>query len=374
MWHRWKAWWVQYCDIGAVRVKPHIIITVKSVLVAWSGWCCNDCLSGCCCNNCLTRMMLQQLFEVEDVATTVWNGWCCTTVWRGRGCSNCVKWMVLQQLFKVDDVAQLFSVCSCSNCLKWALRKCVWSGWHCSNCLRWMVLAGRGEVLDAARGGRGAGGCPGAAVWGGGPEGRATVQPTRHTTRECLTDWTQNKALCWASQWSWFAWVRCNLLRKKSWEVAASLPARFLSRRCFTNCKAVQMPPLLQLQILPGKGHGGWGGKRGSLRCFLADQKIANSWKKCVWGHRLARTSSYCLLPDTFWLRASENVIKFGSVKFANSLSPSSIVKKVRTGRKSSQGQESDAGQKSMELTTPPEPPNTWCQPLLISTLCVSFC
>ena len=40
----------------------------------------------------------------------------------------------------------------------------------------------------------------------------------------------------WAVQWSWFARVNalCNLSRKKSWEFAASLPGRFLSRRCFT--------------------------------------------------------------------------------------------------------------------------------------------
>ena len=62
--------------------------------------------------------------------------------------------------------------------------------------------------------------------------------------------------------------------------------------------------------------------KKVSLRHFLADQKIA----------------SYCLLPDTFWLRASKNAFKVGSVKFANSLSPPSIVNKVRTGSKSIQG------------------------------------
>ena len=50
-----------------------------------------------------------------------------------------------------------------------------------------------------------------------------------------------------------------------------------------------------------------------------------------------------------------QNAFKVGSVKFANSLSPPFIVKKVRIGSKSSS---SDAGQKSRELTTPPEPPN----------------
>ena len=43
------------------------------------------------------------------------------------------------------------------------------------------------------------------------------------------------------------------------------------------------MPPLLQLLKLPWKGDGGW--TKVSLRRFLADQKIASSWKKCVLEH-----------------------------------------------------------------------------------------
>ena len=59
--------------------------------------------------------------------------------------------------------------------------------------------------------------------------------------------------------------------------------------------------------------------------------------REFVLGHSIARTISYCLLPDTFRRKASKNVFKVGSVKFANSLSPRpSIVKKVRTGSKSS--------------------------------------
>ena len=53
---------------------------------------------------------------------------------------------------------------------------------------------------------------------------------------------------------------------------------------------------LLQLQKLPGME----GGKKVSLHNFLADQKIASSWKKCDLGHPIARATSYCLLPDTF--------------------------------------------------------------------------
>ena len=48
--------------------------------------------------------------------------------------------------------------------------------------------------------------------------------------------WLCTSRLYWVVQWSWFARVNalCNLSRKKSREVAASLPGRFLSRRCFT--------------------------------------------------------------------------------------------------------------------------------------------
>ena len=69
----------------------------------------------------------------------------------------------------------------------------------------------------------------------------------------------------------------CNLSRKKSREVAASLPGRFLSRRCFTlcinngsstkNCEAIEIPPLLQLQKLPGKGMEG--GEKSVFASFL---------------------------------------------------------------------------------------------------------
>ena len=42
------------------------------------------------------------------------------------------------------------------------------------------------------------------------------------------------------------------------------------------------------------------GGKKVTLYHFLADQKIASSWKKCILGHSIARATNYCLLPDTF--------------------------------------------------------------------------
>ena len=41
------------------------------------------------------------------------------------------------------------------------------------------------------------------------------------------------------------------------------------------------------------------GGKKVSLRHFLADQKIVSSSKKCVLGHPIAQATRYCLLPGT---------------------------------------------------------------------------
>ena len=151
----------------------------------------------------------------------------------------------------------------------------------------------------------------------------------------------------WAVQWSRFARVNalCNLSRKKSREVAVSLPGRFLSRRCFMLCITMEVEPRIAKQYkchhyCSCKNYRGKGmevEKKVSLRRFWLTRRPASSWKKWVLGHPIARVTSYCLLPDTFWLRASKNAFKVGSVKFANSLSPPSTLKKVRTGSKSSQ-------------------------------------
>ena len=75
------------------------------------------------------------------------------------------------------------------------------------------------------------------------------------------------------------------------------------------------MPPLLQLQKLQGKGDGGW--KKSVFALFFGWPEDREFVEKKCFG---ASKTSYCLLPDTFWLRASKNVFKVGSVKFANSL------------------------------------------------------
>ena len=74
----------------------------------------------------------------------------------------------------------------------------------------------------------------------GTPNSKKTTKKTKK-----LTNQKPNQKTNWAVQWSWFARVNalCNLLRKKSREVAASLPGRFLSRRCFTLCVTMEAEP-----------------------------------------------------------------------------------------------------------------------------------
>ena len=75
-----------------------------------------------------------------------------------------------------------------------------------------------------------------------------------------------------------------------------------------------------------------------SLHRFLSDQKIASSYQKMRFGASYSTSNKLLLIARHIRLQASKNAFKVGCVKFANSLSPPSIVKKVRTGSKSSQG------------------------------------
>ena len=139
-----------------------------------------------------------------------------------------------------------------------------------------------------------------------------------HASRAATTS-----ILCWVVQWSWFARANalCNLSRKKSREVALLLPGRFLSRRRFTLCITMKAKPWIAMHCCSCKIYRGKGMEDGeivSLCRFLVDQKIVSSWKIDILGHPIARATSYCLLPDTFWQQASKNVFKIGSVIFVH--------------------------------------------------------
>ena len=147
----------------------------------------------------------------------------------------------------------------------------------------------------------------------------------------------------WVVQWSWFAWVNalCNLSCKKSQEVAASFQGQFLSSHCFMLCITVEVEPRIAKQYKCQyccswklTGERGWRVEQKCL-CIIFLAEGHKFMEKMYFG---AWATSYCLLPDTFWLQASINAFKVGSVTFANSLSLPSIVKKVCTGSKSSQG------------------------------------
>ena len=143
------------------------------------------------------------------------------------------------------------------------------------------------------------------------------------------------------------------IFRARSRERSQSLPGQFLSRRCFTLCITMEVEPriakqykchhsVLQLQKITGEEGGRW---RGEKKCLCVASvwltrrsRISGEKMRFAASFSVARAASYCLLPDTFRLRASKNAFKVVRTKFANSLSPPSVVKKVRTGSKSSQG------------------------------------
>ena len=89
-----------------------------------------------------------------------------------------------------------------------------------------------------------------------------------------------------------------NLSRKKSQEVAASLPGRFLSTRCFKLCITMEVEHRIAKQYKCHHccscknywGKGMEGGKKVSLSHFSADQKIAISWGKSILGHPIAHS------------------------------------------------------------------------------------
>ena len=65
----------------------------------------------------------------------------------------------------------------------------------------------------------------------------------------------------------------CNLSRKKSREVAASLPGRFLSRRCFTLCITLEAEPRIAKQYkchhcCSYKNYRGKGMEGGNKKCL----------------------------------------------------------------------------------------------------------
>ena len=101
-------------------------------------------------------------------------------------------------------------------------------------------------------------------------------------------------AMYWVIQWSWFAWVNalCNFLRKKSGEVAASLPGWFLSRRCFRLCITMEVEPRTVKQYKCHhccscknyRGKGMEGGKKCLCIIFWLTRRSRIRGKNMFWG------------------------------------------------------------------------------------------
>ena len=135
-----------------------------------------------------------------------------------------------------------------------------------------------------------------------------------------LSSYPKGQCCSQVVHWSWFARVNahCNLSRKQSREIAVSLPGRFPSRHCFTLCISMVVEPRIAKQYKCQhccscknyQGKGIEGGEKSLCIIFLTDQKIVSSWKKCVFWHPITRATVYCLLPDTFWLRAFKMPLK----------------------------------------------------------------
>ena len=70
--------------------------------------------------------------------------------------------------------------------------------------------------------------------------------------------------------------------------------------------------------------------------------------KKYVFSHPIARATSYCSLPDTFWLRTFKNAFKVGTINFASLPFTVKTAKGLKPCRANVKG-----------VNNPPEPPNS---------------
>ena len=141
-------------------------------------------------------------------------------------------------------------------------------------------------------------------------------------------------------------WMPVVIFHTRCHEAAASLPGWFLSRHCFTLSITMEVEPWIVKQnkcyrfCRCNKYQGE--GMEGRKKCLCI---IFGGPEDCEFmGHPIAQATSYCLLPDTFWLRTSKIAFKFGSVKFANSLSLPSTMKKVCSESKNRQVTEAALG------------------------------
>ena len=162
-----------------------------------------------------------------------------------------------------------------------------------------------------------------------------------------LSQWNNNH--CFIGQLSkagLHKWMLFRIFHTRSCERSQlPLPGRFLSRCCFTLCITMEVEPRIMKQY---KCHHCCVYKN-YRETMTEDEKNNNVWVIFQLTRRSWRcgkndlflffggASSSSLLPDTLWLHAFKKAFKVGTVT-ANSLPPHSIVKKVCTRSKNSQG------------------------------------
>ena len=101
-------------------------------------------------------------------------------------------------------------------------------------------------------------------------------------------------------------------------------------------CKKKYKPLPLRLQELQRKGDGGW------KKCLCVVFRLTRRSRVCgennaIFGI-LYQEQQLLARCQTHYDYVLQNVFKAGTVNFVNSLSPPSVVKKVQTGSKNSQG------------------------------------
>ena len=80
------------------------------------------------------------------------------------------------------------------------------------------------------------------------------------------------------------------------------------------------------------------GGKKSIFASFFGWPEDSEFVEKMRFGASYSTSNKLLLISRHIMTTGLKNAFKVGSVKFANSLSPPFIAKKVRTGSKSSQG------------------------------------
>ena len=149
----------------------------------------------------------------------------------------------------------------------------------------------------------------------------------------------------WVVQWSWFAWVNalCNLLCRSCERLQHDFWGRFPSRCCLRLCITMEIELRITKQYkcqhcCSCKNYRGKGleGGKSVFASFWGWPEDCEFMEKMCFGASYSTCNKLLLVARHSLTTGLQKCLNIGNVKFTNS--PPSIVKKVRTGSKSSQG------------------------------------